>query len=219
MPATKQKKKDMRSYMVKTSHPSEAINQPSVKTMSLVANIDQISSTVHLLIRQLMLVYLEEVLYKSFIVTEYKQQKTISKEDIMLALHNVDQSFKLSKYYHGNLDASDFNRCTKDVMQKTAINRHGSCLYVSKEGFVRTLRRLMEDKKIEMKLSKEAALYFQLITEQFAIETLTRANIIAVNIARRNTVMLSDIVVVMDLLNISMDKLPKETKVMIQTEE
>jgi len=189
------------------------VNNASIKNMSLVAQIESLSSASNDIVRNLLYAYLNELIHRTVIITDHNKSKTILKDHVVMALHSIDRAFRISQYYGDMDDNEKIKRCTKpevDVKDKKkkqerthkiAAERHGECIYVSREGFVRLIREIAQNYVWETKISQDASRYIQLLAEQFVIETMTRANIVARQVGR-STVTPSDFIVVFKLRNV-----------------
>ena len=192
----------------------EKLSTNGMKNLALAAGISYISQDAIELVKKLFFAYLEELVRRSAMTANYKNQKTIKKSALEHALQSEGAVLVRKTPYVPSL--KDLERCqqpptypkkndVKEIIKnkiKFVQQKRNDCVYLSKQGvmeiqdlILENMSQFFDDDKVTQ-ISEEVRHIMHYLTEEYIIDLFQDAAL-ARQHASRSTLMPADIHLVM----------------------
>ena len=201
----------------------EKISTNAIKNLGLAAGVSYISHDTIELVKKLFFAYLEELVRRSAMIAEYKNQKTIGKTTVEHALQSEGAVLVRKTPYTPSI--KELGRCAqppsypkkndakKIIKEKIAFvqkkRSEEDCVYMSKQGVSELQDAIVKSVSTQVtQISEDARHIMHYLTEEYMIDLFQDAAI-AREHASRTTLMPSDIQLVMAFRRIPMYDIEK----------
>ena len=184
----------------------QGIKKPAIKRLSQVAGIGILGGDVYDEVRQILKIYLQELVKYTVTYVEHARRKTVSGEDVRYAYEQLTgrkiyDDFHTRPgckvYYAPTSKVSPSRRRKRnpvDVMESQIkfYRKQSDCLFFDKTSFTRLIREVGQDYNYDLKWTDAAKTGLQVISEDYIIQLFDKARDIA-QIAGRVSVSAKDV--------------------------
>jgi len=171
----------------------QGITKPAIKRLGYVGGVKRMSGLIVEETRGILKLFLYNILRHAITYTDHARRRTVSENDITLALADhgiiiwsssppIKNCKVVKKMGKGK---KKFRPGTRALMN---IRKYQKCpfLHIPREAFSRLVRELGQDYKTDLRYSKDGIILLQYATENYLIKLFQDANLAAIHAGRQS---------------------------------